>query len=136
MNNGFHVPSGFHVTTNAYKQFVADNNLQQKILDVAEPTLDGRHVSFEDAATRIHRLFEATPITESIERAIVSAYDDLSVENPAVAVRSSANAEDLPNLSFAGQQETYLICFDLFSLSRSLYRFPWSVLKAEQTVRI
>ena len=108
VNRGFHVPMGFHVTTEAYRQFVANNDLQEKILALAKPTLKNRRASFEDSATRIQALFEAVQVSDSICNAISAAYANLNRDNSAVAVRSSANAEDLPGLSFAGQQETYL----------------------------
>jgi phosphohistidine swiveling domain-containing protein len=105
---GLPVPDGFHVTTMAYRDFVNQNNLQSAIwaaltsVDVSQPqTLDA-------ASMQINGLFTAAEIPKEIANAVVQAYAALPGNNPAVAVRSSATAEDLPEASFAGQQETYL----------------------------
>lgn len=108
VNFGFNVPTGFHVTTNAYKQFVAENDLQPKILARATPALVNGQASFEQASNEIRVLFDAASVSTELEHQISFAYGEFEQEKPAVAVRSSANAEDLPDLSFAGQQETYL----------------------------
>ncbi len=108
VNHGFHVPTGFHVTTNAYKQFVANNDLQARILASAQPTLVNGQASFEHASNKIRGLFDEVGVSSELHEEIVAAYADFTQTEPAVAVRSSANAEDLPDLSFAGQQETYL----------------------------
>lgn len=111
VNRGFTVPNGFHVTTTAYKHFVKENDLQGKILDAAQPKLSNRRASFEEASTAIQSLFESASVSDNISTAIAGAYTALAEKFDgvlAVAVRSSANAEDLPDLSFAGQQETYL----------------------------
>ncbi|TQM15692.1 PEP/pyruvate-binding domain-containing protein [Pseudonocardia kunmingensis] len=94
---GLPVPPGFHVTTAAYRRFVATHGLQDEIVAVA---------ATEDAADRIAALFAAHPVPEEIARPIREAYAALGA--PAVAVRSSATAEDLPGASFAGQQDTFL----------------------------
>ena len=108
VNHGFHVPTGFHVTTQAYRDFVAKNGLQPRILACAKPILVNGQASFDNASSEIQDLFESGTISSELETEIGSAYVDFDQDEPAVAVRSSANAEDLPNLSFAGQQETYL----------------------------
>ncbi len=110
-HGGFSVPGGFCVTTSAYRSFVAVNNLQAHIVELAVPTLQDTAVSFEDAASNIQRLFSQHNLSPAIEQEIITAYNALPGEHPAMAVRSSATAEDLPGMSFAGQQETYLnIC--------------------------
>ena len=106
-NAGFDVPGGFQVTASAYRNFVAHHNLRAKILELAKPEIVEGAVSFENASSNIGRLFAERDIPAELLADIGSAYDTLP-GNPAVAVRSSANAEDLPDLSFAGQQETYL----------------------------
>ena len=108
VNNGFDVPDGFHVTTHAYREFVAANALQDQILAAAIPTLNNGRPSFETASQNIQNLFASGSLPVSINEAIASAYAQLRDGHASVAVRSSANAEDLPDLSFAGQQETYL----------------------------
>ena len=105
---GFAVPDGFIATANAYRTFVDDNNLRTKILDLARPEVMQRRASFASAASSIQALFADAEVPDEIAAEIAEAYESLDGENPALAVRSSANAEDLPDLSFAGQQETYL----------------------------
>jgi len=105
---GLPVPEGFHVTTAAYRAFVDENGLQPAI-EAALGQVDlSRPSTLEDAADRIRRRFLEASMPDDIASAIVGAYGDLAGNNPAVAVRSSATAEDLPEASFAGQQETYL----------------------------
>lgn len=105
---GLPVPGGFHVTTAAYRTFVADNDLQP-IIDAALEQVDLETPSTLDTAEEwIRRAFSAASIPGDVTAALAGAYGDLVGTNPAVAVRSSATAEDLPEASFAGQQETYL----------------------------
>ena len=104
---GFSVPGGFQVTTAAYRTFISDNDLGQRILELARPEIVERGISFEKASAAIRRLFDEHSPADAIIAAIRDAHASLEGE-PALAVRSSANAEDLPGLSFAGQQETYL----------------------------
>ena len=106
LNAGFRVPTGFHVTTDAYRRFVASEGLQASILDRARPEAKDGRASFEAAAVEIKGLFDAATMNAEIVNAVRHAVADLG-DKP-VAVRSSANAEDLPDLSFAGQQETFL----------------------------
>ena len=105
---GFAVPDGFIATANAYRTFVDDNDLRTKILDLARPEVRQGRASFASAATRIQALFADAQVPGKVAAEIAAAYGALDADSPAVAVRSSANAEDLPDLSFAGQQETYL----------------------------
>ncbi len=104
----FPVPAGFTVTTAAYRQFVSDNDLQQAIIDQAKPELVGTAVSFDSASQQIQALFAKNNLGDAQKAQIADAYAALGDGEPPVAVRSSANAEDLPDLSFAGQQDTYL----------------------------
>ena len=105
---GLPVPGGFHITTEAYHQFVTINDLQTginealKVVDTSQPS------TLETASTSIGELFTQAEIPGELANSIVNAYAELPGSNPAVAVRSSATAEDLPDASFAGQQETYL----------------------------
>ena len=105
---GMPVPGGFQLTTAAYRGFVADNNLQAEILELAKPELKNGRVSFESAAERIQELFKGVDLSAEVVAEIREAYAALDGDDPPVAVRSSANAEDLPDMSFAGQQDTYL----------------------------
>ena len=106
-NAGFDVPTGFHVTADAYRAFVAENNLQDQIVALANPALDNGWVTFEPASAAIQELIKGYSVSDDVAGQLRDAYATLGGE-PAVAVRSSANAEDLPGLSFAGQQDTYL----------------------------
>ena len=105
---GLPVPDGFHITTAAYRQFISANELQPAIMaalnqvDTAVPT------TLERASHTISRLICDAEISQTIANEIAGAYERLPGSLPAVAVRSSATAEDLPDLSFAGQQETFL----------------------------
>ena len=105
---GFKVPGGFLVTADAYRHFVADNELQAKILKEALPELRDGYPAFDRCAARIETLFFQAPVNAAMIAEIQSAYLSLGQGDVPVAVRSSANAEDLPDFSFAGQQETYL----------------------------
>ena len=107
-NAGLSVPDGFHITTEAYRQFVEANSLQASI-NTALASVDVMRPATLDAASReIGRQFAEALMPGDLANAIVSAYAALPGSNPAVAVRSSATTEDLPEASFAGQQETYL----------------------------
>lgn len=105
---GLPVPDGFHITTAAYRQFVAANGLQPHILAVLEGVDATRPATLEQAAQSIAALFAAGSVPPELAANIVQAYAMLPGTDPAVAVRSSATAEDLPEASFAGQQETFL----------------------------
>jgi rifampicin phosphotransferase len=110
---GFPVPDGFHITTEAYRQFVAANGLQTKILATLKDVDASLPSTLEIASASISRFFAASKIPTDIATSITTAYNDLnrksSIKNrKSVAVRSSATAEDLPDASFAGQQETFL----------------------------
>ncbi len=102
------VPGGFHVTTAAYRRFVEVNNLQPQILKALESVAVADPDTLESASQGIRAAFDAAVIPSEVAGQIVGAYSELPGTSPAVAVRSSATAEDLPEASFAGQQETYL----------------------------
>jgi len=103
---GFNVPGGFVVTAAAYRSFVTTNRIQEKIVSLAKPAVEDGRVSFEAASHAIQALFAEHDPSSELAAEIRQAYGPL--DDAPVAVRSSANAEDLPGLSFAGQQETYL----------------------------
>lgn len=104
----FNVPGGFLVTAETYRKYVADNNLQALILEKARPELKDGYPAFDRCADEIRSLILGTPVSEEIVANIKVAYRALKEDKLPVAVRSSANAEDLPDFSFAGQQETFL----------------------------
>jgi pyruvate,water dikinase len=105
---GLPVPGGFHVTTTAYREFVAANRLQMHIDEALKQIDPAVPSTLETASAAIRQQFTAAEIPAGLRQAILQAYAALPGDNPAVAVRSSATAEDLPEASFAGQQETYL----------------------------
>lgn len=105
---GFEVPAGFHITTLAYRRFVEENLLFPRIKEILERTNLAETDSLTEASREITEIFLNGTIPQEVARAVVAAYADLPGYNPPVAVRSSATAEDLPEASFAGQQDTYL----------------------------
>ena len=105
---GMPVPDGFHITTQAYRQFVDANHLQSGIQEALQGVELAKPSTLETASEAIRRSFAQAQIPGDLANAIVNAYAALPGINPPVAVRSSATAEDLPGASFAGQQETYL----------------------------
>lgn len=111
---GKNVPPGFAVTVNAYKQFVLQTGIDQKIRQaISEMGLDKNgDISFHEATKIIGPIVHATPMPQDIKDAIRSAYEELSSQcgtgDVLVAVRSSATMEDAADASYAGQHETYL----------------------------
>jgi phosphohistidine swiveling domain-containing protein len=105
---GLPVPDGFHVTTAAYRRFVAENVLQASILAALESVDINQPATLEAASTTIHGLFTSAQTPPDVASDIALAYAELAGRDPVVAVRSSATAEDLPEASFAGQQDTFL----------------------------
>ncbi len=114
IKNKIPVPPGFAITAHAYNEFITKTDIAKKIYKIIGETVsdvnDPRQ--FEEASKKIRRLIESTPMPPEIDRAVRDAYNELNkkakVAELFVAVRSSATAEDLPDASFAGQQETYL----------------------------
>jgi pyruvate,water dikinase len=109
---GVSVPGGFATTAAAFEEFIAYNDLTRRIYDRLED-LDTEDVDVLVAAGReIRGWVVAAPLQPALEQAIREAYVALCAQagsdDIAVAVRSSATAEDLPDASFAGQQETFL----------------------------
>ncbi|MEB1655307.1 phosphoenolpyruvate synthase [Xanthomonas campestris pv. campestris] len=109
---GVSVPGGYATTAEAFKDFISHNDLSKRIFDKLE-TLDVEDVTaLTVAGKEIRGWVIDAPLQPELDRDIRSAYEKLCAENGggevAVAVRSSATAEDLPDASFAGQQETFL----------------------------
>ena len=108
IRGGFDAPGGFVITTAAYDAFVAANGLTDAIgesvaaIDPADPT------AFDRASDAIRARFAQARLPDDLAADILAAYADVFSDAAPVAVRSSATAEDLPDASFAGQQETYL----------------------------
>jgi pyruvate,water dikinase len=103
---GFNVPRGFILSTGAYRSFVAENGLQALILAALEQPTANDPDALEQLSDTLRATFSAGKLPLEIEQALHSMYTDL--QGRPIAVRSSATAEDLPELSFAGQQDTYL----------------------------
>jgi pyruvate, water dikinase len=108
---GIRVPPGFATTADAFRRFMAANRIEAPIADLLARLADNR-IALAEAGTAIRRLVLAAQWPDDIRDGILSAYRELAKrsgkKNAAVAVRSSATAEDLPDASFAGQQETFL----------------------------
>jgi phosphohistidine swiveling domain-containing protein len=107
-NAGLPVPDGFHVTTAGYRRFVEENGLQPRILAALQDVDVRQPATLETASHAIQEAFRQGQVGPDIAGAIAQAYAQMSGLTPTVAVRSSATAEDLPDASFAGQQETFL----------------------------
>ena len=121
LRNGFPVPDGFVVTTDAYAT-IASGDLDRRIAGALAAGDDG---------VAIRADFEAVAIPEGVRAAITDAYADLG--RPAVAVRSSATAEDLPGAAFAGQQDTYLNIIGQDALLQAIRRC-WGSLWTERAI--
>ncbi len=103
---GIAVPGGFATTARAYREFLRHNHLDGKIADVIG-TMSEQNLP--ESGARIRRMFENAEFPPQLEQEIRRGYRELGNGNRiSVAVRSSATAEDLPEASFAGQQETFL----------------------------
>jgi rifampicin phosphotransferase len=105
---GLPVPPGFIVTTDAYREFVAINNLESVIASCLANLSSDDADQLETASTRIRAAFSAGMLPDEIASAVAGEYHAFDPQSTGVAVRSSATTEDLPDLSFAGQQDTYL----------------------------
>lgn len=103
---GIAVPGGFVVTADAYKAFIKENHLEEMFRkELTEAGKD--EAKLLDAAKKFRHAISKGKLPEEVEEAVREKYAQLG-EQARVAVRSSATAEDLPDASFAGQQETYL----------------------------
>jgi len=103
---GLPVPNGFHVTTAAYNDFVVRHHLEDSIEAQLATIEESADEVPDDVASTIAALFTDHEIQPEIATGVLQAYHKLG--SRAVAVRSSATAEDLPDASFAGQQESFL----------------------------
>lgn len=111
--HGVKIPNGFAVTAEAYWHFIDQSNLRSKmsaLLARVDSQSDVR--TLQETGESLRELLLAAPLPDDLAQCITEAYARLSRDygrtGVDVAVRSSATAEDLPNASFAGQQETYL----------------------------
>ena len=108
------VPPGFAVTAYSYEKFIEEKKIAESIYRIIKETVTNPNdpKQYDTASKKIRELIEKTLMPKEIETAIRNAYkklnERLNLKDTFVAVRSSATAEDLPDASFAGQQETYL----------------------------
>ena len=108
--HGVRVPTGFATTAHAYREFLRHAGLDQRINALLD-ALDVDDVrALAKTGAEIRAMVEAQPFPVELEKAVDAAFARLSADHPGAsfAVRSSATAEDLPDASFAGQQETFL----------------------------
>ncbi len=107
---GINLADGFAVTAEGYRYFLAHSGLDERIRDILS-ALDVRDIdNLQQLGRQVRDEILAAELPEDLHAEILAAYDDLNRDGEVVdvAVRSSATAEDLPDASFAGQQETYL----------------------------
>ncbi|MEW6675813.1 MAG: phosphoenolpyruvate synthase [Nitrospirota bacterium] len=109
---GVPVPNGFAVSAHAYQILLEKTKADKKIEALLSSMEMADMKSLQDASKKIRNHIEGLPMPKEMEKAILRAYQELcehvGKKNVAVAVRSSATAEDLPGASFAGQQDTFL----------------------------
>ncbi|MCX6176155.1 MAG: phosphoenolpyruvate synthase [Bacteroidetes bacterium] len=109
---GIKVPNGFAVTTNAYRDFIDFNGLQEQVVNLVSGLDDGNLPELRRVGAEVRQLIRNGIFPPKIKEEIRERYQQLSESYGQnmidVAVRSSATAEDLPDASFAGQQETFL----------------------------
>ncbi|WP_304125453.1 phosphoenolpyruvate synthase [Methanosphaera cuniculi] len=111
-NAGIPVPPGFVITAETYRKFITKTGIADKINSMLKDLDINNTVELQQVAEEIKDLIINTEIPDELQRVIIEAYNalciDVDIEDVIVAIRSSATAEDLPDASFAGQQETYL----------------------------
>jgi len=108
---GVNIPNGFAVTAFAYRFLLERMGIRDQIKQILSDLNTKDLHNLQDRGEKVRRLVRTTEIPESLRKEIVKAYDNLCKQygkDTDVAVRSSATAEDLPDASFAGQQDTYL----------------------------
>jgi len=109
---GVRVPPGYAVTTDSYLLFITDTGIKDTISDIVSNLNPDDMNALNEASASVQELIKGAVIPETVAEAIAKEYFRLckkcGIQTVPVAVRSSATAEDLPNASFAGQQDTYL----------------------------
>ena len=109
---GIQIPNGFAITVNAYREFIRYNDLDTAIHSIINSINFDDIESLRRGGQQARQLLKNGKFPRDLSEAIIEKYNELSnnygQEITDVAVRSSATAEDLPDASFAGQQETYL----------------------------
>lgn len=110
-NAGVQVPGGFATTAEAFNQFLEQSGVNERIYQLLDKTDVDNVTELAKAGAQIRQWVIETPFQPEFEQAIRSAYAELCAgmgDDASFAVRSSATAEDMPDASFAGQQETFL----------------------------
>jgi len=115
---GFPVPNGFLIPTTLYRQFIETNNIQTGIREILDGLDFGLPSALEAASEQIRDSFDKAVFPHALKDLLGIGYGWMG--SPPVAVRSSATAEDLPDLSFAGQQDTYLNVVGTDALCRAV----------------
>ena len=108
---GVRIPNGFAITAESYFYLLKENKLDKVIQDLLAPVDTQNIDNLREIGKKVRQLFLDAKLPEDMKQDILTAYQQLGEQSRAnvdVAVRSSATAEDLPDASFAGQQETYL----------------------------
>ncbi|WP_436901450.1 phosphoenolpyruvate synthase [Halovenus halobia] len=103
---GLPVPPAFVVTADTYRSFIEATGIEDELFELVDIETEDS-AALAEAADAAQELIRETPMPEELHEEILGAYGELGDDVP-VAVRSSATAEDLPDASFAGQQETFL----------------------------
>lgn len=123
---GVKIPQGFIITVTGYTRFIRFNKLEEKIQQLIEAVKPDDIASLQQSGAAVRQLITRSPFPPEMIDLISDAYDHLSDQYKQlctdVAVRSSATAEDLPDASFAGQQDTYLNVRGLDQLLDSVKR--------------
>ncbi|NUB90938.1 phosphoenolpyruvate synthase [Haloterrigena sp. SYSU A121-1] len=104
---GLPVPPGFVVTAGTYRSFIEEAEIDEELFEAVDVDVDDSS-ALADAADRAQELILETPFPDELREEILESYREVGDGEAFVAVRSSATAEDLPDASFAGQQETFL----------------------------
>jgi pyruvate,water dikinase len=121
---GVRVPGGFATTAQAYRDFLAKSGLHERIADALRDLDVDDITALNDIGPRIRQWIIEQPFQPELDQAIATAYNELIAQaghgTCSWAVRSSATAEDLPDASFAGQQETFLNVQGLEAIKRAI----------------
>ena len=111
-NAGINVPPGFVITSETYDKFIKETGIFDEIMSILDAIDVNDTKELQGASARIKKIMMKAYVPDDIRTTIIEAYNALcqriGKENAFVAIRSSATAEDLPEASFAGQQDTFL----------------------------
>ncbi|MGB9979038.1 phosphoenolpyruvate synthase [Methanobacterium sp.] len=111
-NAGINVPPGFVITSETYDKFIKETGIFDEIMSILDAIDVNDTKELQGASARIKKIIMDAYVPDDIRTTIIEAYNALcqriGKENAFVAIRSSATAEDLPEASFAGQQDTFL----------------------------